>query len=51
MHFEAPKDIDGVPEVEITEEDVEFWKPMIIIFFVGKELSMNVVNTVNGECM
>lgn len=45
MEFEAPKKIDGEPEVEIEAEDIEsemeFWKAGLILFAVGKDLSMN----------
>lgn len=44
MDFEI---VDGEPEVEIGEEvvefEIEFWKAGLILFAVGKDMSMNAI--------
>ncbi|CAK8564031.1 unnamed protein product [Lathyrus sativus] len=49
IQFVAPKLVDGEIEVEIEDEDVElevrFWEFSIIMYVIGANLSMNVVNS------
>lgn len=44
LEFSAPKLVEGEPEViwgDDVEDELEQWKASLILFAVGKDLSMN----------
>lgn len=47
IEYHAPKYVDGVEEVEIVPEDImselQFWEDTVIMYVLGRDLSMNAV--------